>query len=805
MHRVMAWASIASIGVVLLAISVAGQLMGGMQLGQLFGQQMPGPGQGQGQNQGPGMGQGQQPVAQPVMQPVRAPQQQPQQPVYQPGYQPGNYQQQQQQYQQPQYQYPPQQSQPPYGSGGGSGSGGSTTSSPGASSSGSYGGPPPSQPTTPPPSACNGVDAAGRVDGLCNNLQNPLFGVQQTPFFRLLPNGVYVPFDPNQQPNERTVSETVHFIDPDENGLKDERNINDFTYQYGQFTNHDMHDANNPGPNPVAANIPIPQPDREGLQGVIFFNRAATAPPDAKGVRLPLNGQVTHFLDASVVYGWSQEVGAALRLFKDGLLGFQFINTTFGVEEFPLNQTANFVFMGNPNRADPTTLFIAGDARANEQPALLAIHILLLRNHNFWARRIKAVTKGWSDEQIFQLARRLNRAEHQKISFYNLLPALVGKKLAKGLGRYPGYNPNLYPGASDVMVCASMRTGHSQVGLNLETNSFNKSLENTPRQFNQVDPGLVSDSFFIPGFVSRTGADTWLLGIVRSSSSKIDQSVTFPLRNRLFPGGVNDLIAIDNRRCRDFGLRSWVRTRQALGLPVPQNFNDLINFVLTRDDVQNLQKVYARVEDIDLFSGAVVERHAQGASMGQLNALVWLERFGRARASDRFWFERAGAMDPNNAKIDRQLRAIVRKTTLKTLLLRNTALLRESLEKNQDDLFFGPPLADDDVNGNGGGGNSGPGGSSGASTGGTSSGGVNSGSGNGGGVGGGGGGGGNSGPGNNNPPADPAAPEEPEEPELPEVEEPEEPEVPEPPEPEDEVDAELIAALNALSPAQTTA
>ena len=81
----------------------------------------------------------------------------------------------------------------------------------------------------------------------------------------------------------------------------------------------------------------------------------------------------------------------------------------------PPFQDKNQTFMDNPNRRDPTTLFLAGDKRANEQSMLLALHVLFLRSHNWWARRFLALHPEWNDEQLFQAARKMNRAEIQKM------------------------------------------------------------------------------------------------------------------------------------------------------------------------------------------------------------------------------------------------------------------------------------------------------------------------------------------------------------------------------------------------------
>jgi hypothetical protein len=85
-----------------------------------------------------------------------------------------------------------------------------------------------------------------------------------------------------------------------------------------------------------------------------------------------------------------------------------------------------------------------------------------------------------------------------------------------------------------------------------------------------------------------------------------------------------DLIAIDNRRCRDFGLNSWHKARYGLGLPVPRDFSELDQYLMRPDDgtaclradavrlslphfhvcvywfaVQNMKRLYDRVEDIE--------------------------------------------------------------------------------------------------------------------------------------------------------------------------------------------------------------
>ena len=50
---------------------------------------------------------------------------------------------------------------------------------------------------------------------------------------------------------------------------------------------------------------------------------------------------------------------------------------------------------------------VLGDPRSNQNPALLAFGILLFRWHNVVAGRVQKQHPDWSDEDVFQRARRI--------------------------------------------------------------------------------------------------------------------------------------------------------------------------------------------------------------------------------------------------------------------------------------------------------------------------------------------------------------------------------------------------------------
>lgn len=67
-----------------------------------------------------------------------------------------------------------------------------------------------------------------------------------------------------------------------------------------------------------------------------------------------------------------------------------------------------------------------GDTRASEQPALAAIHTLLMREHNRVVSELKKHNPHWTDEQLFQQGRRIVSALNQHITYNEWMPRVLG-------------------------------------------------------------------------------------------------------------------------------------------------------------------------------------------------------------------------------------------------------------------------------------------------------------------------------------------------------------------------------------------
>src|SRR5207253_9584668 len=134
---------------------------------------------------------------------------------------------------------------------------------------------------------------------------------------------------------------------------------------------------------------------------------------------------VTSFLDGSQVYGSDAARADALRTHTGGRLktspGADGVTGT-GDDLLPLDNSTYFpngtIAMANDAHLVPDNqLFAAGDVRANENIELTAMQTLFVREHNRIAAQLQAAHPTWTDEQLYQEARKMVIAELQMITY----------------------------------------------------------------------------------------------------------------------------------------------------------------------------------------------------------------------------------------------------------------------------------------------------------------------------------------------------------------------------------------------------
>jgi peroxidase len=497
-------------------------------------------------------------------------------------------------------------------------------------------------------------------DGTGNNLAHPQWASTDEVLLRIAPaeygNLISTPAGADR-PSARTISNTL--ADHPAEDVKNDRSLAAMVYAWGQFIDHDL-DLTVTGTPTEKFNITVPTGDPEfdpfntGTQ-VIGLSRSQYDPTtgtSAANPRQQLN-TITSYLDGSMIYGSDATRAAALRTFSGGLL-----KTSTG-NLLPLN-TAGLANDNATHQTADSQLFLAGDVRANENIELTALQTLFVREHNRLATQIAKANPKWTDEQIFQQARKLVIGEIQAITYNEFLASLLGSAAP---GVYKGYNPNVNAAISNEFSTAAFRVGHTMLGNDIEF------LANDESEVHEAV--ALSEAFFNPNLLKETGIDPVLKYLATDLAEEIDPLVVDSVRNFLFgpPGsGGLDLVSLNIQRGRDHGLANYNATRVKFGLKAITSFADITSDV----DVQaKLKQLYGTVDNIDLWVGGLAEDHLPDSSVGPTFARIIGDQFERLRAGDRFWYQNDLKGTDLELVSDTSLADVIRRNTTVTNLQEN--------------------------------------------------------------------------------------------------------------------------------------
>jgi len=518
------------------------------------------------------------------------------------------------------------------------------------------------QPLVPAPVAPESIDGRG------NNVAHPEWGSAGVDLLRLSPaayaDGISAPSGA-ARPNARAISNAL--AQSPDGGITNDRDFSAFVYAWGQFLDHDLGLTATASPR-EAFSIPVPtgdpsfDPSGTGTM-TIPMSRSAYDPLTGTAVgnpRLQTNS-ITAFIDGSQVYGSDATRAAALRTFSGGQL-----KTSAG-NLLPFN-TAGLANANDAHRVADDQLFLAGDVRANENPELIALQTLFVREHNRLAAAAAAQNPSWTDEQLYQHARRIVIAELQDITYTEFLPAILGANTpaAAALRAYGGYKPTVNPGIATEFSTAAFRLGHSMLGDDLQF----LANDGTPVR----DPLALRDAFFNAPIVSQTGIDPILKYLASDRAQEVDTKVVDDVRDFLFgaPGqGGFDLVALNIQRGRDHGLADYNTVRAAYGLPQVTSFAQITSDPAAQ---ASLASTYGSVAKLDLWVAGLAERHLPGSSLGETFTRILVDQFTRLRDGDRYWFQNV---------LPAAVARDVQGTSLADIVRRNTGLTNL-----QADVFF---------------------------------------------------------------------------------------------------------------------
>lgn len=514
-------------------------------------------------------------------------------------------------------------------------------------------------------------------DGFCNNPYHPYWGKSNVCHIRLLSpdyaDGISLPrnsYNPRfPLPNPRAISNYIHSDIP----LESPYNL--MKMQWGQFINHDITNTalssydglvdccKNPN---VRGCWPILVPPGDHFYSAhnitcLNFIRSGVCPTCQLGPRQQINKN-SAFLDASHVYGNTPEQALQLRTFQGGLL-----KTSQG-------KSGDVLLPVNTQEQCSGTCFLAGDSRVNQHPALTALHTLLLRSHNQHALALSARHPNWNDETIFQEARRIVIAEFQMITYAEYLPIVFGPvlsayyRLTPQRQGYTQFEPKADPTTWNEYSTASCRFGHSQIqstfGLYSKLLSHGQQQQQQPQNHFRLKEWFMRPTFLSDGLLPQI-----INGLLAVKSQAVDPWVTDDVRNHLYQshkelaGG--DLAATNIWRGRDHGIPGYVHYVEYCFNYKVRGWKDLSIFI-PPTTLNQLRKLYKVVENIDLFTGGISERHFPGADTGPTFACINGIQYHGLKYGDRYYFEhggQAGSFTP--AQLDE-----IKRTSLAKLLCR---------------------------------------------------------------------------------------------------------------------------------------
>lgn len=418
---------------------------------------------------------------------------------------------------------------------------------------------------------------------------------------------------------------------------------------------------------PQCAGIPVPPNDTIHQiypdQTCMPFVRTIPCPRCRLGPR-SITSSVTAAQDLSAVYGVSTDMSNDRRTMTGGLLKSQFVKgeELFAVER--TNSSGRFRCLGEECEASPL------DVRNLQFVPAQALVLLFYRRHNMHARRLAEIKPSWTDEQLFQEARRRTIAEHQHCVFNEYVTTLIGRELAdrfhllpKSTGQFSNYKPDVVLKTVVEFQSAAGRAGHAALTENLDMIDPENGAESSIN-FLDVD---MPERVFLGGHTDKV-----FYAQILKPSFVTTPSVPFKTFLLNVPGRTFglDLAALDTQRQRDHGIPGYIHYIKYCHNVEIRLWEDLLKFMDSKN-VGKLRKLYKYVEDVDLYVGGHFENQIKDGLIGPTFGCIIGIQLYNSKFGDRFYYEHGKQI--GSFKMD-QLNEIKRKVSLASILCKTTKL-----------------------------------------------------------------------------------------------------------------------------------
>ncbi|CAG8542427.1 14892_t:CDS:10, partial [Acaulospora morrowiae] len=426
-----------------------------------------------------------------------------------------------------------------------------------------------------------------------------------------------------------------------ESNYRSLRSTSHFITFFGQFVSFDLVSSKANSPNSSFTYVYMPADDSSYDNNNILGQTGKTfLPANRSDLNNGTNPQysgynlVTPFLDLNNIYGSSQ---SQLMPLRENVTGKLKVSTTDGFSYPPKDDNGAYVW-GAVSKRSPSIF-------------TLAIQTIWIREHNRLCEQLHTQHPEWSDEDLFQEAKRWNIAFYQKVVTEEYLGIILGHPLPA----YKSYNKDIKPGIDTFFATVAFRYGHSELSNNyLIQNEVPEIVATVPfKQLNKSD------------LLTTFGVETILRSMALQRQEEVDIFLASATKNAISPEpNTYDLAAFDIVRSRDRGIPLYNVVRQSFGIPKANSFADITSNSLIQS---NLAKIYSSVDQVESWVGVLSEDHLDGSNFGRTLSASFEAQFSNVRDTDIFWWENPKSPTPFSDAD----KAILRNTTFRDIIMRN--------------------------------------------------------------------------------------------------------------------------------------
>lgn len=476
------------------------------------------------------------------------------------------------------------------------------------------------------------------ANGTYNDLTNPHEGSAGARFGRNIPNEASYQDPAMLVPNPRTVSLELLTRDT----FIPATTLNLLAAAWIQFMVHDWlsHGKNRkhePYLIPLAEDDPWP----EHPMRVLRTRNDPTRPAGTGDTPLTFANVVTHWWDASQLYGSDEKRQHRVRSHKDGKLEIR----EDGL--LPL---------------DPDTGTDMTGVNGNWWIGLSLLHTLFTLEHNAICDRLRAEYPSWSDDDLFDRARLVNSALMAKIHTVEWTPAIIAHPTT-----VTALRANWWGLAGENFKKVAGSIAHNEVISGIpgsDKNDFGVPYTLTEEflavykmhplipddfSFRSVASNATIKEYHLPELVFRNARPAMetvgMENVIYSFGTMHPGAIT--LHN--FPRGlqhleettstgktvVNDLATIDILRMRERGVPRYNEFRKFLHRPQVKTFEELTDNPQWREEIR---RIYNNdIDQVDLMIGLYAEPRPEGFGFSDTAFRIFILMASRRLNSDRFF------------------------------------------------------------------------------------------------------------------------------------------------------------------------